>query len=59
MDVQTIRQDNGYWSLVVDGKVIMRDESYQVVSNVAYELTNGPTGEISECAEIANAIREG
>lgn len=51
----TIKKENGYWSVYLDGRLVMAMESYQVASNVAYALSTGAYSN-SECDEAARAI---
>lgn len=56
--IQTFKNAAGYWSLVVDGRRVIAEESYQVVQNVADSLQRGGTG-TSECDEVARGILAG
>ncbi len=51
------RQPDGAWEVTVDGTVVLSDETYQVASNVAYELEHPNVCGPSECAEVADRIR--
>jgi hypothetical protein len=50
-----LRQADGYYSVVYNGRVVLQDEGYQVAANVEWFLNNGAPG-VSECDEIAQAI---
>ena len=51
-------QGNGLWSVVVDGRTVIIDESYTVASNIQFAINNPTLAPPSEAAEIADGIRK-
>lgn len=58
MQIEVIRNSDGTWDLLVDGRKYLHNESYQIVHNVAHELRCPLPEGTSECTEIANNIRK-
>ena len=54
--VEVQRSRSGYWDLLVDGRIVVHDESYGVVCGVEGAL-NGAGDPTSEVAEVARALR--
>ena len=47
------------FSVIKDGKAVIKFESYQVASNICDSLNgNGHNTEYTECDEVANVINE-
>ena len=52
-----VKAEGGYWSLYVNGRRALAEESYTVVSTVRDLLAEGRVGGIyGECGEVAEAI---
>ena len=57
LDVE-VRQEAGYWSVYVDGRLMVDRESYTVANSVAYALRHPETPRYTESDEVAHSIRE-
>lgn len=55
MEIVTINQQRGLWRLVVNGRTMVKDESFAVVSAVRLQLENPELW--SEAREVADSIR--
>ena len=49
--------NNGTYNLYVNGRLMVRDESYTVVSNIEDALLDRSSGYGTECGEVADSIR--
>ena len=57
LDVE-VRQIDSYWSVYVDGRLMVDRESYTVANSVAEALRHPETPRYTESDEVAHSIRE-
>lgn len=53
------QQLNGGWNVIVDGRTVIRDESYTVASTIEWAVNHPTRWEPTEAYEIADQIRRG
>jgi hypothetical protein len=53
-----VRNEDGYWSVFVNGSRMVDRESYQVANNVADCVRNPNARPNTESAEVARSIRD-